>query len=155
MAKMQDNVKKSVRDRSRFQTYNSEPSLTKQEFEQQTNINNILKNYKFTGTITMINRKSPLYGDFTSVSDFKTALDRVNEAQQDFLTLPAKVRARFNHNPAELIAFLADKENEKEALELGLIEKKGDTPLRQGLTGLESKDSGLKEPLKEVSQEKK
>ena len=39
------------------------------------------------------------------------------------MDLPAKIRQRFNNNPAELIAFLQNSDNIEEAVELGLMEK--------------------------------
>jgi len=45
------------------------------------------------------------------------------QAQADFMDLPAKIRQRFNNNPAELIAFLQSPSNVDEAVELGLMEK--------------------------------
>jgi len=66
---------------------------------------------------------SPRYGDFTGIGDYHTALNRVIAAQDEFEALPAQIRARFNNDPAELIAFLDDDNNRPEAESLGLVDK--------------------------------
>jgi phage internal scaffolding protein len=66
---------------------------------------------------------SPRYGDFTGISDYHTALNRVFAAQDEFEALPAQIRARFNNDPAQLIEFLENSDNRPEAEELGLVEK--------------------------------
>lgn len=61
------------------------------------------------------------YGDFSTAVDFQTALNAVRTAEAEFQALPAPLRHRFNHDPAELIAFLDDEANALEAAELGLL----------------------------------
>jgi phage internal scaffolding protein len=63
----------------------------------------------------------PLTGDFVDVPDFQTALNLVISAQDEFMKVPADVRARFNNDPGELMAFLEDDKNRDEAIKLGLV----------------------------------
>lgn len=155
MGKLPDNVKKQGRDRSKWQLRFDEPSLTKQEFEKQTNINQIMKNYKYTGYVGSINRKTGIYGDFTNIKDFKSAVDMVNEANNDFMSLPSKIRARFGHDPVKLLEFVSDPGNAKEAQELGLIETEGIKVSKNDLEGLESKGKGLPDDSVKSTQEQK
>jgi len=67
-------------------------------------------------------RGLPAYGDFTNVDDYMTARNKVIDAQHAFASLPSLTRNRFENDPAQLIAFLADPENLEEAQALGLAE---------------------------------
>lgn len=96
-------------------------SLAQQHFKDECDINNILRQFNVTGLLPE-NPLSPRYGDFTGISDYKTALDRVIAADQEFLNLPAQIRAQFDNEPANLIAFLDNEENRSEAERLGLVE---------------------------------
>ena len=99
-----------------------EPSLAQQHFKEECDINVILQKFNITGLLPQ-SPLSPRYGDFTGISDYHTALNRVFAAQDEFEALPAQIRARFDNDPAKLIEFLEDENNRPEAEELGLVEK--------------------------------
>jgi phage internal scaffolding protein len=99
-----------------------EPSLAQQHFKDECDINNILRQFNVTGLLPE-SPLSPRYGDFTGISDYHTAMNRVIAAQDEFEALPAQIRARFDNDPANLIEFLENSENRLEAEELGLVEK--------------------------------
>ena len=67
------------------------------------------------------NLRVPSYDDFTGVSDFQSAMNAVREASENFMELPAKVRARFDNDPQMFLEFVASEDNRQEAVELGLI----------------------------------
>lgn len=96
-------------------------TLAQQQFKDESDINNILRQFNITGILpnTPI---SPRYGDFTGISDYKTAVDRVMAVEDEFMSLPAEIRARFNNEPESLIEFLNNEENRQEAVKLGLLE---------------------------------
>lgn len=102
-----------------------EPSLAQQHFKDECDINNILRQFNITGMLPE-STLSPKYGDFTGISDYKTALDRVIAADEEFMALPAQLRARFDNEPANLIEFLENEENRAEAEKLGLVDPKND-----------------------------
>ncbi len=102
-----------------------EPSLAQQQFKDECDINNILRQFNITGQLPDM-PLSPKYGDFTGISDYKTALDRVITADEEFMNLPATLRARFDNEPANLIEFLNNEENRLEAEKLGLVQPKED-----------------------------
>ena len=91
-----------------------EPSLTQQHFKDETDINNILRQFNITGLLPEA-PLSPLYGDFTGIGDYHSALNAVYAAEDEFMTLPAQIRARFENDPAQLIAFLSDENNRPKA----------------------------------------
>lgn len=95
-------------------------TLTQQHFKDETDINNILRQFNITGLLPE-NKLSPRYGDFTGISDYQSALNAVIAAESEFDGLPAQIRARFNNNPEELIQFLENDQNLDEAVKLGLV----------------------------------
>lgn len=105
----------------RLKTINTLPSRTEKSHRQKCNINTIMAKAKH-GIVTPT-RQGGVYGDFSNVPDFQTALQRVTDAQRDFEALPAEIRKRFRNDPAELIAFVSDESNRDEAIAIGLIPK--------------------------------
>lgn len=103
---------------------NNEPSLTQQQFKDECDINTIMRSYQETGTISHLNPRPGIYEDFSGVQDFKESMDLVEYAKKEFMLLPAKVRSRFNNNPAELVEFCNNPNNLEEAVELGLASPK-------------------------------
>lgn len=96
------------------------PGLTAIEFADECDIHRILDKYVRTGELPVAS--TPRFGDFTDGYDYQQNLNRMIQAQQDFDALPARIRDRFQNDPASLLAFLADEGNRKEAVDLGLIE---------------------------------
>lgn len=94
---------------------------THQSFKDEADINTIVKRFMITGQ--MPEARMPSFGDFTGVNDFRTAVDAVLLAEKEFLKLPGRVRARFGNDPQNMMEFLSDLANEKEAQELGLMKK--------------------------------
>lgn len=111
----------------KVQEFNSAPSLTQQQFKEEADINNIIASYNTTGLLTnplVASARQPMFGDFSNLpEDYMQVQNQLLEAQANFMDLPAKIRQRFNNNPAELIAFLQNPDNFDEAVELGLMEK--------------------------------
>lgn len=99
------------------------PSKTEGHHSEECNINSIISRYHRTGVLDESNRL-PNYGDFTNVGDYHTALSAVQEAQQNFMTLPSGMRQHFNNDPGQLLNFLENPENREEAERLGLIAKR-------------------------------
>lgn len=98
------------------------PSRTKMEFQDQCDINNILKQYKVSGIVTHINARASqgAYLDLPREVDFQTSLNIVKRGEQAFATLPSKIRDRFGNSPEKFLAFCADPENKDEMIKLGL-----------------------------------
>lgn len=97
----------------------SDPSLTQQQFAAEVDINNIVDTFMKTGhlpdPVSM-----PQYVDYEGVFDFQSALNVVRAADESFMTMPAKVRARFHNSPQEFLEFFSDPANQDEAIRLGL-----------------------------------
>jgi len=99
-----------------------EPSMTKQAFVAECDINNIIREFGVTGVARHINenRDKGLYADLPEPLDFQQSLNIVLQAQSSFDSLPAQVRARFGNNPEQFLGFLSDPANQEEAIKLGL-----------------------------------
>lgn len=100
-------------------------SKTHQSFAKDADINNIMSRYAKTGVLVDPLKvdlgRQPHFGDFSDIADFNTLVNRVQQAQDDFMTLPALVRRRFNNNVQECIEFIADPANLKEAVAMKLL----------------------------------
>lgn len=122
-----------------------DPSLAQQHMKEETDINNIVERWTRTGIPPEVNA-TPQYGDFTGVSDYHSAMNAVIAADQAFMTLDAKTRAKFDNDPAKLLAFLSDEKNREEAIELGLVAKPSMQDLSIGATSAPH-DAGAGAPV--------
>ena len=95
-------------------------SLTQQHQKEDADINTIVARFGLTGELPFADRQ-PRYGDFSDVTDYHSAMNAVREATEDFMSLPADLRSRFQNDPAALIDFLASDANRDEAIKLGLV----------------------------------
>lgn len=98
------------------------PSMTKQYFKEESDINAIIAKHPDVSQIPYVNNVSPSYGDFTDVSDYRDAIDRVSEAQDSFDALPSDIRSRFNNDPGEFLSFVLDPNNVDEMVKMGIAQ---------------------------------
>jgi len=98
-------------------------SMTKQSFKDEVDVKNIVRRYLQTGVMTHVRANPMQYGDFTTVVDYQQAMNSVLAAQDAFMTLPAKIRTRFNNDPGQFLQFVHDPNNIEEARQLGLLPK--------------------------------
>lgn len=98
------------------------PSMTKQEFQYECDVNNVVKQFKPHHMQAMLaaNLASGAYTDLPDAYDYQDALHMVRDAEERFLTMPAKVRDRFGQDPANFLAFINNPDNLDEARTLGL-----------------------------------
>lgn len=91
-----------------------------QSAEEESNINTIVRRFGISGELP--NQVAmPQSGDFTNIPDFHTAMNLVRQAQEEFVRVPAEIRARFNNDPGRFMDFFEDPANYDEALKLGLV----------------------------------
>lgn len=102
-----------------YQNIGAAPSATKQEFLQDSDINNIMRKYQRTGALTHFAKFSPMYGDF-SPCDLQEAQNLVNKAAQMFAELPSSIR-NLTQSPAGFLEFIQDPKNASQLEALGLI----------------------------------
>ncbi|WNK14345.1 MAG: internal scaffolding protein [Microvirus sp.] len=97
-----------------------EESLTRQEFKSECDINTIIDQFGI-GENPITQQEWIQNIDISeSVCDYQTALNQIIEAQQQFASLPAKVRSRFDNDAAKFVDFVSDESNGSEMVQLGL-----------------------------------
>lgn len=100
-------------------------SRTHQSFSKDADINVIMGKYRKTGVLvdpTLVSSsRRPQFGDFSDLPDYSVMMSRMVRAQQDFLSLPAELRARFSNDVGQCLDFLADPKNVEEAVKLSLL----------------------------------
>lgn len=94
---------------------------TKQSMRDETDIRVIIRKYQKAGVIPRLESREPWYGDFSSVDDYLSALNRVREAQSAFEALPSVVRDHVDNDPGEFIRLVSDPERRSELVKLGLV----------------------------------
>ena len=95
-------------------------SLAIQSAEEETNINTIVKRFGLTGELPG-DIAMPQSGDFTNIPDFHSAMNLIRKTQEEFMKVPADIRARFGNDPQAFMAFCEDDNNREEARRLGLL----------------------------------
>lgn len=98
-------------------------SRAKQSFGREVDINQIMARYNKDGILPSPSGRKAFYADVSDVADLQTTLDRFNEAQEQFASLPAIIRKRFGNDPKQLLDYLANLSQDQiqEAVSLGLI----------------------------------
>ena len=101
-------------------------SLTHQEFASESDINNIIGAFGI-GENPLEPQKWVTDVDITDApGSFQDILNQWNVAARQFADLPARVRTRFDNDPAEFVKFVSDEANLPEMVEMGLAVKRPD-----------------------------
>lgn len=97
-----------------------EPSLTRQEFADECDINTIMARYEAGGAVSHVNRHEPMYLDTTLYPGLQASMDLFRQAALEFNALPAKVRREFDNDPQKFVDFASDPDNLGRMREWGL-----------------------------------
>ena len=108
--------------------FSKEVSLTVQADRDDADINKIVARYFKSGQLPPTLAGEPFYGDVSDLGDLQASRIKIQEANELFMSYPAEVRERFANDPVNLISFLADEGNRKEAEDLGLVVPAGGCP---------------------------
>lgn len=109
--------------------YESElPDRAEQGFKDAVNINSIVAKHAATGAVTHLPRAQPMYGDFTGAQSLQEAFSKVEDAEEMFFALPARVRELVDNDPVRYLEALADEELTLELAEAGLPMAEGWEP---------------------------
>lgn len=107
-------------------------SMTRQEFADECDINNLMAQYEKTGLLPAnMNGNVPQYLDVTDVPDFRASLDFLNEATTAFMALPAAVRKEMDNDPAKFIDYCQDPANIDQLRKWGLAPPPPEPPQPQ------------------------
>ena len=107
---------------SRFHEKTYPPTLTSQAMANELDINKIMDRLK-KGQPVLTNTGQPWYGDVSEFSGLQDAIKKIQDAEELFMQMDAKIRERFENDPVKLMSFLEDPINLEEARELGIVEK--------------------------------
>lgn len=80
-------------------------TLVQQQFAAEVDINTIVRRFGITGALPFGSAAPGVYGDFTEITDYESALARVRKVEDGFMKLPPDVRERFGNDPGSLIRF--------------------------------------------------
>lgn len=93
--------------------------ITKQSDAGNADINVIVRRARQEGFLPP-GAATPRYGDFTSLGTFHEHQNRVLEAEEQFMAVPAAVRQACGNDVGRFLEKVFDDEGRKELLELGL-----------------------------------
>lgn len=101
-------------------------SLTDKSFGRSQNTNVIVAKALKHGAGAILDQIVPSelsYGDFTSAGDFQSCMNRTSKAMSDFNSLDAHIRKEFGNDPANLIHFInnIDDNTAQKARDLQLV----------------------------------
>lgn len=86
-------------------------SLVQQHLRDEQDINVIMRRFMVTGTLPQA-VDIGMFGDFTEIEDFESAVERVDRAYDVFMKLPAEVREKFDNDPGKLLRMAAESGHE-------------------------------------------
>lgn len=115
---------RTCNERMRVRHINNKPSMTKQEFKKDCDVNLIVKKFVKTGLIDHVSKYQGTYEDLPSGVDFHAAVELVNQGSEAFKDLPAEVRSKFVNDPERFLTWIENPDNRNEAAHLGLLEDK-------------------------------
>lgn len=116
-------IRRAYVQHGRVQFSSDEPSMTKQSFKDECDVNVIMKRFERTGILPTPIGGEPRYLDVSAV-DYVEAMREVANARTLFEELPARLRDRFENDPQRMLEFLEDPKNVEEGRELGLLRPK-------------------------------
>ena len=96
-------------------------SRTQQHLSDGTDVNVIMRRYEQTGFIESLKQRAPMYGHFDGSADYRAHLDRVQDLDDLFQSLPSRIRAAVENDPAQLLDLVNNPERREELVELGLL----------------------------------
>lgn len=130
-------------------------SRTKQEFQEECDINRIMAQYQRTGVLPVDPYGwEPRYMDCTGL-DYQVAMETVAYANSMFQSLSSKIRDRFDNDPQKFLEFAQDPAHQEEMIEMGLA-RRIEPSARVQATGVASSSSGeLVDPPKATVEGKK
>lgn len=79
-------------------------TIVQQQFRDEVDINTIVRRFGVTGQMPF-GADAGVYGDFTGISDYESALSMIEGSRSRFNSLPPEVRERFGNDPGRMIEF--------------------------------------------------
>lgn len=132
-------IRKPYAARKRSGTsFDGQQTMTEQSHKKSCDINNILRKFAETQTISHVNSYEAHYNDVPA-DDLLQAMLITKNAETMFQSLPSELRNEFNNNAVSFLEFVQNPENEAELVKKGLATKKETTPTVEQLVEVETK----------------
>lgn len=106
------------------------PGKTQQNFKEECDINTIVDRFLTAGEIPQ-STPFPQQDEFLETFDFQSSMNVLRKAEESFMQLNAKVRARFNNNPQQFMEFMHDPANAEEMVKLKLANIRVEQPKQE------------------------
>lgn len=97
-------------------------SMTRQEFQDECDVNILMAKYEKQGLPFGPNSmREPMYYDFTIMpTDLQSAMNIMMDAEEAFMSLPAKARLEFGNDPVQFVEFASKSSSLDKMREWGL-----------------------------------
>lgn len=119
------------RDDLHFSEKDYEETPTKQSEADACDINKMMETYQATGYMPP-DTGGQMFGDFSTMQTFDEALRIVSEAQSQFFSMPAPVRAAFDNDPGKFLGAIekaeSDPELARKLVDLKILVPRHETP---------------------------
>lgn len=89
------------------QVFTGEDTLVQQGMKDEADINTIVRRFGLTGGLP-VGSTVGVYGDFTGIEDYASAVSAIERAGLGFMKLPPEIRERFGNDPGQLARFAAE-----------------------------------------------
>lgn len=143
---MLDTVKVFKRPNGRLgvEHMNYEKSMTQQCFSDMCDVNKIMAKWlNGNGPNPHVQPDFTQYRDVSNIGSYQDMLEVVMNAQSDFDSLSADVRARFKNDVGNLLEFVGNPANLDECVKLGLMDDESHSRVGMSPTLVESEQSSL------------
>lgn len=110
----------NVKERRRVAIDCSQGGLTEQKHKDSCDIHVILRKAEKTGVIEHVNAYGGTYGDMPDSTDYLQHMLAIKKAEEMFMSVPARIRKKFENDPGQYIDFMQDPSNYDEIVSLGL-----------------------------------
>lgn len=101
-------------------SFDEDSDRTQQSFRDECDINTLVRVYANTGVIPGADTPAMVF-NVDEIIDYQTALNRLMDADEAFMSFPSEIRDRFQNDPAVMLDFIHNADNRDEAIKLGLI----------------------------------
>lgn len=95
-------------------------SLTHQEFREESDINTIIDRFGIGENPIEAHQWVTNIDIANAPDNYQDVMNQLNEARDQFMSLPAKVRSQFDNDPHRFVSFVSDPANGDEMVRLGL-----------------------------------
>lgn len=99
-------------------------SMTRQEFLEESDINTIIAMFGIGENPVQPQNWVKNVDIVDATSDFQSAMNQLVAAANQFNSLPADLRGRFQNDPAKFVDFVSNPDNMEEMVRLGLAEQR-------------------------------